>query len=93
MKNKHVGSSFDDFLKEEDLLEKAQAAAAKKVISFQIRKIMNEKHISKQELSRKMETSRSQLDRLLEPSNESITLLTLERLANALGKKLKIQLV
>lgn len=92
--NKHVGSSFDDFLKEEGILEETQAAAAKKVLAYQIMKAMKEKNISKVEMAMRMHTkSRAQLDRLLDPTNTSVTLLTLEKAANALDKRLKFQLV
>lgn len=94
MKNKHIGSNFDDFLKEEGLLEEAQAAAIKRVIAFRIQQIMKNKHITKTEMTQRMQIkSRMQLDRLLDPDNLSVTLLTLEKAANALGKKLKIQFV
>ena len=92
--NKHTGSSFDDFLKEEGILEETQAAAVKKVLAYQIIKAMREKKISKVEMAMRMHTkSRAQLDRLLDPTNKSVTLLTLERAANALNKRLKLQLV
>ena len=92
--NKHIGSNFDDFLQEEGILEETQAAAVKKVISFQIRKIMKEKNISKTKMTIRMHIkSRMQLDRLLDPANKSVTLLTLEKAANALGKHLEVQLV
>lgn len=94
MKNKHIGSDFDDFLKEENLLEETQAAAIKRVIAFRIQQIMEHKHITKTEMTQRMRiNSRMQLDRLLDPDNVSVTLLTLEKVANALGKKLKIQFV
>ncbi len=92
MKNKHVGSSFDDFLKEEGLLGETEATAVKRVIAYQIEKEMAEQHISKTALARRMHSSRSSLERLLDPENPSVTLLTLENVAIALGKKLKIQL-
>lgn len=91
-KNRHIGSSFDDFLKEEGLLAQAEAAAVKRVIAYQIKKEMAERHISKSALARMMQTSRSSLNRLLDPENASVTLLTLESVALALGKKLKVQL-
>ena len=92
--NKHIGSSFDDFLQKEGILEQTQAAAAKKVIAFQIKKIMKEKNISKMEMTRRMHIkSRIQLDRILNPSNKSVTLLTLEKVANALNKHLTVKLV
>ncbi len=94
MKNKHIGGHFDDFLKEEGILEEAQAAAIKRVIAYQIQKIMKEKNLTKKSMTRRMHIkSRIQLDRLLDPDNVSVTLLTLEKAANALGKRLKIQLV
>jgi len=92
--NKHIGSNFDNFLQEEGILEEAQAAAMKKVIAFKISKIMKEKNISKSRMTMRMHMkSRTQLDRLLDPTNQSVTLLTLEKAANALGKHLQLQLV
>ncbi len=92
MKNKHVGSNFDDFLKEEGIFPEAEAAAVKRVIAFKIKQMMEKKHLSKTAMANKMKTSRSALDRLLDPSNASITLQTLERAALALGKKLTIKI-
>ena len=92
--NKHIGSSFDDFLQEEGILEETQAAAVKKVIAFQIWKLMKKNNISKSRMTMRMHMkSRTQLNRLLDPTNRSITLLTLEKAANALGKHLQVQLV
>ena len=92
--NKHIGSSFDDFLQEEGILEETQAAAAKKVIASQIWKLMKKNNISKSRMTMRMHMkSRTQLNRLLDPTNRSITLLTLEKAANALGKHLQLQLV
>ena len=92
MKNKHIGTSFDDFLQDEGLLAEAEATAVKRVIAHQIQKEMDERHISKSGLARMMNTSRSSLDRLLDPDNASVTLLTMESAALALGRKLRIQL-
>ena len=92
MKNKYLGSNFDDFLQEEGVLAETEAAAAKRVITFQIQQLMKKKHISKTDLADRMKTSRSALTRLLRPSNISVTLLTLEKAALALGKKLRIEL-
>lgn len=91
-KNKHIGSSFDDFLQDEGLLAEAEAAAVKRIIAHQIEQEMKECHISKSKLADMMHTSRSSLDRLLDPDNPSVTLLTLESVALALGKKLKVQM-
>lgn len=92
-KNAHVGSGFDDFLQEEGLLAEAEAIAVKRVLAYQIEKEMTERNLSKSTLATMMKTSRSSLHRLLDPDNASVTLLTLESVAIALGKKLKVQLV
>ena len=92
MKNRHIGTSFDDFLQEEGLLATAEATAVKRIIAYQIEKEMETRHISKSALARMMQTSRSSLDRLLDPENASVTLLTMESAALALGRKLKVQL-
>ncbi|MBW2266049.1 MAG: XRE family transcriptional regulator [Deltaproteobacteria bacterium] len=92
MQNRYIGSGFDDFLQEEGLLAETKAAAVKRVIAYQIEKEMTERHLSKTALARMMHTSRSSLERLLDPDNPSVTLLTLESVALALGKKLKVQL-
>jgi uncharacterized protein YaaW (UPF0174 family) len=91
-KNKHIGSSFDSFLQDEGLLAEAEATAVKRVLAYQIQKEMAERNISKSTLATMMQTSRSSLDRLLDPENPSVTLLTLESAALALGKKLKVQI-
>ena len=88
----HIGGDFDDFLRSEGLLDDAQAVAAKRVIAFQIAQEMERAHLSNAELARRMKTSRSAVDRLLDPSNPSVTLSTLERAASAVGKRLSIQL-
>lgn len=92
MNKKHIGSNFDDFLKEEKLYEQVQVVAVKRVIAFQIMEEMKKKKLSKTEMANRMKTSRAALERLLDPDNASITLLTLERAASVLGKKLKVQL-
>lgn len=92
MNKKHVGSDFDDFLKEDGIYEQVQAVAIKRVIAYQIAEEMKKKKLSKTEMASRMKTSRAALERLLDPENASITLITLERAASALGKKLKVQL-
>ncbi len=92
MTNKHIGSDFDDFLRDEGILEDAEAVAAKRVIAFQIAREMESAHISQSELARRMNTSRSAVERLLDPTNPSVTLQTLERAASAVGKRLRVQL-
>ena len=94
MKNKHIGTNFDDFLQEEGLLEEASATATKRVIAYQVQQLMKAKHLTKKEMTSRMGIkSRIQLDRLLDPNNVSVTLLTLEKTANALGKKLEVQFI
>ena len=92
MNKQHIGSDFDDFLREERLLEDAEATAAKRVIAFQIAQEMKRSRLSKSEMAHRMKTSRPALDRLLDPKNRSVTLSTLERAASAVGKKLKVEL-
>jgi antitoxin HicB len=89
----HLGSNFDDFLIEEEILAEVEAIAIKRVLAFQIAQLMEEKNLSKTEMAKRMNTSRTALDRLLDPQNESATLQTLERAAIALGKRLHIELV
>jgi len=91
-KNRHIGSDFDDFLKSEGLLAEAEATAVKRIIALQIKREMAAQRLSKIELARRMQTSRSALDRLLDPANASVTLFTLESVAHALGRKLKVQI-
>jgi DNA-binding Xre family transcriptional regulator len=92
MKNRHIGSSFDDFLQEEGLLAEAEATAVKRIIAHQIEQEMAARKLTKTALARMMQTSRSSLDRLLDPENASVTLLTLESAALALGRQLKVEL-
>lgn len=88
--NKFTGSNFNDFLEEEGILEEASAKAHKRLLALQLADIMKEKSITKSNLAKKLETSRSQLDRILDPENTSITIEVLERVAHAVGKKLQI---
>jgi len=90
--NPHLGSDFDDFLDEEGILAEAESVAIKRVIAYQIIHMMEEQGITKSEMARRMNTSRSSLDRLLDPGNKSITLQTMERAAQALGKRLRIEI-
>lgn len=92
MNEEHIGSDFDDFLRDEDLLDESTSLAAKRAIAFQITREMERAHITQSELARRMKTSRSSVERLLDPSNPSVTLQTLERAARAVGKRLRVQL-
>ncbi len=89
--NPYSGSSFDDFLTEEGILEEVSTKAQKRLLAMQIEEIITEANLTKSEIAAKMNTSRSQLDRLLDPENTSITLDSLDRLARAVGKQLKIE--
>ena len=91
--NPHRGSSLDEFLEEEGLLEDATAKAVKKALAWQLGKAMKEQRVTKATLARRMNTSRAQLDRLLDPENQSVTLKTLARAAEILGMRLQIDLV
>ena len=88
----HIGSDFDDLLREEGLLEEVQAAAVKRVLASELEKSMQEARLTKTAMARRMRTTRAQLDRLLNPENPSTTLATLVKAAQAVGKKLKIYL-
>lgn len=92
MNKKHIGENFDDFLHEKGLLEKVEAVAIKRVVSFQIAQEMKRRKVTKTEMTHRMKTSRAALERLLDPDNPSVTLSTLERAASALGKKLRVEL-
>lgn len=93
MNKKHLGSSLDDFLEEEDLLAEAEAVAVKRALAFQITQLMNEQQLSKAEMARRMNTSRAAVERLLDPESESATLATLEKAAYALDRRLHVALV
>lgn len=87
-----IGSTFDDFLKEEGLLEEVQAVAIKRVIAWQIAEEMKKQSLSKVKMAERMKTSRSQLDRLLDPDNDQVKLETLSRAARTLGRELRVEL-
>ena len=92
MAKRNIGGDFDQFLEEEGLLEEATAVAVKRYIAFQLAEKMTESNLSKAEMARRMETSRSSLDRLLDPNNSSVTLQTLQSAVLALGGRLKIEI-
>jgi antitoxin HicB len=92
-KKGRIGSSFDDFLKEDGIYEEVTARAIKRVIARQLGALMQDQGLTKSALAKKMRTSRTQLDRLLDPENESVTLGTLTRAAQAVGRNLRMELV
>src|SRR5262245_60381877 len=91
-RNPHHGSSLDGFLKEEGVLEKFRAAAVKEVVAWQIAKAMKDRKLSKNKMAALMQTSRAQLDRLLDPEQGNVTLETLQRAADVLGRRVRIEL-
>jgi antitoxin HicB len=92
MNHPNIGSSFDDFLKDEGIQDAAQAVAIKRVLAWQIVEAMRERGYTKSEMARRMKTSRAQLDRLLDPENEKVQLDTVQRAASAVGKTLRLEL-
>lgn len=93
MNNQHIGSRFDDFLDEEGLLAETQAEASKRVIAWQIQEYLKVSGTNKTSFAKRLGTSRSQLDRLLDPENTSLNLKTLSNAAEAMGKHLELRLV
>ena len=92
MKAKNVGSSFDDFPREEAILDEATAVAVKRVIAWPIAQEMKSQNLTKSSMAKKMHTSRSALNRLLDATDTSLMLTTLSSAASVLGKKLRIEL-
>jgi antitoxin HicB len=91
MKKKHLGSSIDDFLKEEGIFEEAQAEAIKEVVAWQLTQAVKKKRISKARMAILLKTSRTQVDRLLNAKSD-ITLSSLQRAAAILGRRVNIEL-
>jgi DNA-binding phage protein len=93
MKKKNIGSSFDDWLREEGLYEEATAVAIKRVLARQIHREMDAQKLTKTGMAKRMQTSRAALDRLLDPENDAVTLQTLSRAAHAMGRQLRFELI
>lgn len=93
MGNRHVGSSFDSFLKDQGLLEECEEQAIKEILADQIKAAMETERITKTAMAMRMKTSRRALDRLLDSKNTSITLHTLQRAASAVGRQIRLELV
>jgi predicted XRE-type DNA-binding protein len=87
----YSGSTFDSFLDKEGIREEVEAVAIKRVLAWQLEQAMQERRKTKQAMAKQLHTSRSQLDRLLDPQNVSVTLDTIARAARALGKRLIIR--
>ena len=92
MNELYVGSTFDSFLEEENIYAEVKNESIKRIISYNLIDEMKKQNINKTEMAKKMATSRAALDRLLNPNNDSVTLATLTKAANVLGKKLILQL-
>ena len=92
MKKKHFGSSLDDFLKEEGIFESAQTTAIKEVVAWQLGQAMKKKRISKARMATLLKTSRTQVDRMLNPATD-ITLSSLQRAAAMVGRRVRVELV
>ena len=93
MKNKHIGTDFSDFLKEDGIYEETNDIAIKRVIAYQLEQEMKAQNITKTRMAKMMNTSRAVVNRLLNPDNSSLTLSTLESATQALGKRLSISIV
>ena len=91
MSKKHIGSSLDSFLKKEGVFEAMQAQAIKEVVAWQLAQAMKKKKISKVQMATLLKTSRTQVDRLLDPKND-ITLSSLQRAAQIVGRRVMIEL-
>lgn len=92
MKRKHLGSNFEDFLAEDGILEECRASAIKFKIARELEKVMHERNISKDQIAKQLKTSRTGIDRLLDPDNTSITLNTMAKVAHLLGKRMEFAL-
>src|SRR5712692_6215317 len=93
MKKKNIGSSFDSWLREEGIYDEVSATAIKRVVARQVEAAMKEKRFSKAEMARRMHTSRAALNRLLDPDNAAVTLITLQKAATAVGREIRLELV
>jgi antitoxin HicB len=89
---KSIGSSFDSFLQEENILAESEAVATKRVIAYQVEEAIKTLKVTKSDMAKRMNTSRAALDRLLDPNNTSITLATIENAANAIGRRVRVEI-
>ena len=93
MKRENIGSSLDDWLREEGTYEEVTAVAIKRVLARQIAQEMTNQNLSKSEMAKRMHTSRAALDRLLDPASDAVTLNTLFKAATAVGRQINMELV
>lgn len=92
-KNKHLGSSLDDLLAEEGILDEVTLAAKKQAMTLQLKDALKASKLTKAALATRLQTSRAQVDRLLDPANESVTLKSLFRIGSELGLELQVKFV
>jgi predicted XRE-type DNA-binding protein len=90
--NAHIGSTFESFLQEEGIAEEVNATAVKRVLAWQIEEAMKQQGISKNQMAKRMRTSRAYLDRFLDPNNNKVQLDTMQRAAAAVGRRLRLDL-
>jgi len=92
MNKRHIGSSLDEFLEQDDLLVECEAGALKRVVAWQLEQEMKRRRLTRAKLASRMKTRREVLNRLFSKSDSSVSLQLLERAAIALGRKLKVEL-
>ena len=92
-KNKHRGSDFSEFLEEDGILAEVETLALKRLVAHELQRILDHEHITKTQLAARMKTSRAALDRILDPSNPSLTVASLGKTAAALGRKVELRFV
>jgi predicted XRE-type DNA-binding protein len=92
-KKKHRGTNFRDFLEEEGILEEVETRALKRAVATKLAKLIEEQSLSKRDMALRMKTSRAAVNRMLDGSNPSMTLTTLEKAARALGQRIKLELI
>ena len=93
MKNKHNGSSFDDFLEDVGILAEAQAIAVARVLAWEVNQYLAENNTTKTAFAKMLDTSRMQVNRLVDPDDTSVNLNTMAKVAEAMGKKLELRFV
>jgi antitoxin HicB len=91
--DRHSGSSFDSFLAEQGMLAEIEAVALKRVLAWQLKQAMDQQQISKQKMAKQLGTSRSQVDRLLDPAYTGISIATVSKAAHVIGKRIRLEIV
>jgi antitoxin HicB len=91
--DRHTGSSFNSFLAKEGMPEQVEAVALKRMLAWQLQQAMMQHHISKQQMAKQLGTSRSQVDRLLDPSHTGVSIATISKAAHAVGKRVRLEII